>query len=124
MPEPIPESKTAESPTPEPERPPARSVPSKSLVGLVALNAALALALLLVEFAPLASAQLGPVPSRPRGDYTLIGGEIQTGNSNAIYVIDSVNQDMIVLRWEDGRNVLNGVGYRDLDADATAGGRR
>lgn len=120
MPASIPETHPAAGPAEKPARPTRR----RSLVGLVAVNAALALALLLVELAPLAGAQPGPMSSRPRGDYTLVGGEIQTGNSNAVYIIDSVNQDMIVLRWEDGRNILDGVGYRDLDADATAGGRR
>ncbi len=120
MPASIPETHPAAGPAEKPARPARR----RSLVGLVAVNAALALALLLVELAPLAGAQPGPMSSRPRGDYTLVGGEIQTGNSNAVYIIDSVNQDMIVLRWEDGRNILDGVGYRDLDSDATAGGRR
>jgi len=96
----------------------------RGLLGLVGLNAALAVALLLVEFGPRAWAQPGDGPARPRGEYTLIGGEIQTGNSDAVYVIDSVNQEMIVMTWEDGRNNLNGIGYRDLDADSKARGRR
>ncbi|USN97904.1 MAG: hypothetical protein H6810_06830 [Phycisphaeraceae bacterium] len=88
----------------------------RGLAPLVALNAALLAGLGLVEFGPVAWAQ--PETSRPRGEYTLVGGEIQTGNSNAVYIIDSVNQEMIVLRWEDGRNILTGIGYRDLDADS------
>lgn len=91
---------------------------------LVALNAVLALVLVFVEFSPLAFAQAAEAPPRPRGSYALIGGEIQTGNSNAVYVIDSVNQEMIVLRWEDGRNVLSGIGYRDLNADNQSRPRR
>jgi len=96
----------------------------RGVLGLIGLNAALAVALLLVEFGPRAWAQPGDGPARPRGEYTLIGGEIQTGNSDAVYVIDSVNQEMIVMTWEDGRNNLNGIGYRDLDADSKARGRR
>lgn len=104
-------------------RPPRRF----GLTGLIALNAALVGGLALIEFGPLAQAQ----PSgdarevaRPRGEYTLVGGQILTGNSNAVYVVDSVNQEMIVLRWEDGRNILSGIGYRDLDADSKARTRR
>lgn len=96
----------------------------RGLLGLIGLNACLAAALLLVEFAPRAWAQADEGPARPRGEYTLVGGEIQTGNSDAVYVIDSVNQEMIVMTWEDGHNNLNGIGYRDLDADSKARGRR
>lgn len=124
MPEPVPDTQPVPETAPVACAEPERGAPRGGLVGLVAVNAALAIALLLVEFAPLANAQPAQASSRPRGDYTLIGGEIQTGNSDAIYVIDSVNQDMIVLRWEDGRNVLEGVGYRDLDADSSVRGRR
>jgi len=94
---------------------------------LVGLNAVLLGVLAFVEFGPLATAQpADPAAGTPRsrGEYMLVGGEIQTGNSNAVYVIDSVNQEMIVLRWEDGRNVLSGIGYRDLNADLQARTRR
>ena len=50
----------------------------------------------------------------------MINGTIQGGNSDAIYVVDSANQEMIVLRWNDGRTTLEGIGYRNLNADASA----
>jgi len=89
------------------------------VASLIVVNVLLAAGLAWVEFGPVASAQAGgdANSSRPRGEYTLIGGEIDTGNSDAVYVIDSVNQQMVVLRWDDGRNALDGVGYRDLDSD-------
>lgn len=97
----------------------------RGLARLVALNAVLLGVLGLVELAPRASAQPGGEgPARPRGAYTMVGGEIQTGNSNAVYVIDSVNQEMVVLRVESGRGNLAGVGYRDLNADLTGRTRR
>lgn len=97
----------------------------RGLTRLVALNAVLLGVLGLVELAPRASAQQGGEgPARPRGAYTLVGGEIQTGDSNAVYVIDSVNQEMVVLRMESGRGNLSGVGYRDLNADLTGRTRR
>ncbi|MBZ0171834.1 MAG: hypothetical protein K8E66_05595 [Phycisphaerales bacterium] len=108
-----------ESPRTRPSRRP-------GLTPLIALNAALVGGLAFVEFGPLAQAQPGEPRevARPRGEYTLVGGKIQTGNSDAVYIIDSVNQEMIVLRWEDGRNILSGIGYRDLDADSKARTRR
>lgn len=89
------------------------------VASLVIVNIMLVAGLAWVEFGPVAVAQdtARPFDSRPRGEYTLIGGEIQMGNSDAVYVIDSVNQEMVVLRWDDGRRVLDGIGYRDLDAD-------
>ena len=58
----------------------------------------------------------GPDP-RPRGDYLLLGGEISGGSANAIWVVDGANQEMIALRWNQGRSGLQGLGYRDLRAD-------
>ncbi|HHN79058.1 MAG TPA: hypothetical protein ENK11_10370 [Phycisphaerales bacterium] len=100
------------------ERRPGRLAP------LIAANAALLGVLAFVEFGPAAFAQQGGQPARPRGQYTLVGGQIQTGNSNAVYIVDSVNQEMIVLRWEDGRNILSGIGYRDLENDGKARSKR
>ena len=97
-----------------------RSPLRRGTAPLLVANIVLVAVLAWVEFGPVAVAQSTAdtaAAARPRGEYTLVGGEIQTGNSNAVYVIDSVNQEMVVLRWEDGRNTLNGIGYRDLDAD-------
>ena len=94
--------------------------PRRGLTALVIANVALAGVLAWVELGPVATAQpaSSEAAARPRGSYTLVGGEIQTGNSNAVYVIDSANQEMVVLRWEDGRNTIGGIGYRDLRADS------
>lgn len=87
---------------------------------MVIVNAVLLGVLAFVEFGPVATAQPGmDGPSaRPRGAYTLVGGRVQTGNANAVWVVDSANQEMVVLQWEDGRNIIKGIGYRDLDEDA------
>lgn len=61
---------------------------------------------------------------RGRGSYLMIGGEIQGGNANAIYVLDTANQEMIVLRWNPGRGVVEGLGYRDLRRDSAQEGGR
>ena len=64
------------------------------------------------------AAQRGGV--RARGEYALVGGQIQGGNANAVYVIDGANQEMIALRWNESTKSLEGVGYRDLQADGQA----
>ncbi|MEM7628770.1 MAG: hypothetical protein AAF995_09155 [Planctomycetota bacterium] len=63
---------------------------------------------------------LGQNSARARGSYTLVGGEIPGGTSNAIYVLDATNGEMIALRWDQSRNALVGVGYRDLASDTQA----
>lgn len=99
----------------------------RGVAALVVVNAVLLGLLAVVEFGPVATAQPGvqdPAAARPRGKYTLVGGAVQTGNANAVYIIDSSNQEMVVLQWEDGRNVLKGVGYRDLEADTQGRSQR
>lgn len=82
---------------------------------LIALNLALLAALGGVSLAPRAGAQ--NQLDRARGEYTLVGGMISGGNSNAIYVLDAANREMIALVYEQSRRTVQGVGYRDLATD-------
>lgn len=86
---------------------------------LAVVNAALLLTLSVVAFAPRAIAQDAMKIDRASGEYILVGGEINSGNSNAVYVIDSANREMIVLRLDAGRRALDGIGYRSLEDDIT-----
>ncbi|MFN0134127.1 MAG: hypothetical protein ACKVW3_16555 [Phycisphaerales bacterium] len=85
---------------------------------LVLLNVVLGGLLVAISLAPSAQAQRGG--GRGRGDYTLASGRIQGGNSNAIYVVDAGNQELVALRWNESTKGLEGIGYRDLRADAQA----
>jgi len=91
--------------------------------GLVALNAVLLLMLAAVTLTPLATAQ-GPMgqanPSRVPGDYMVVAGEILGSSSNTIYVLDTVNREMVALNWNDSTNSVEGVGFRDLVQDINA----
>ncbi len=87
--------------------------------GLIALNAGLIVLLGAVTLAPSADAQRDRT-GRARGEYTMVAGRIQGGNSNVVYILDSSNQDMIALRWNASTKSLEGIGYRDLRADAAA----
>jgi|TARA_R110000782_G_scaffold53205_4_gene113412 hypothetical protein len=84
---------------------------------LIALNAALLALLMVVSVAPDAGAQAPMQPSRARGEYTMVGGQISGGNSNAVYILDAANREMITLRWDSSRRQMLGVGYRDLTTD-------
>jgi hypothetical protein len=71
--------------------------------------------LAVVTIAPLAGAQ--PASARRPGRYTMVGGRVQGGNTSAIYILDSTNQEMVAVRWDDSRKVLAPIGFRDLTAD-------
>ena len=82
---------------------------------LIALNAALVLLLGVVVLQPQAEAQ--NANSRKRGEYTLVSGDQNVGNSNAIFIVDAANQELVVLDW-DNQTGLVGLGYRDLNQDS------
>lgn len=92
--------------------------PSNSLV---VLNLALLGVLALITLAPRAGAQLSdPTAQRARGEYTLVGGQTSSGNSNAIYVLDTANRELVALRWNPNTSALDGIGYRNLAQDVFA----
>ena len=85
---------------------------------LVAVNAVLLLALGVVTLAPAATAQQG---QRPRGEYILLGGQMTGSPSSGVHVIDTSNQEMISLRWDQSGKAFEGLGYRNLRQDAQGG---
>jgi hypothetical protein len=87
--------------------------------GLIAINGALLAALAAITFVPLATGQ--PAFSRARGVYTMVSGRTMSGGPAAVYIIDSSNQEMVGLRWDQGKQSLMGLGYRNFAGDgATA----
>jgi len=97
--------------------------PGRRLRGLLALNGALLMALGAVVFGPSADAQL-----RPRGDYTMVAGRVNGAHSGVVYIVDTANQELIALTYDHNEKRVEGVGYRNLAADASnqlrAGGGR
>lgn len=90
---------------------------------LIGVNLALLAALLAVHLAS-SQGQAQDAAHRARGSYLMIGGEIQGGNANAIYVLDTMNDEMIALRWDASRSRLDGLGYRDIRRDSEQEGGR
>lgn len=88
-------------------------------MALVAVNAGLLLALGYVTLAPAATAQQA---QRPRGEYLLLGGQMTGSPSSGVHVIDTSNQEMVTLKWEQSRQAFEGIGFRNLRDDAQAGG--
>lgn len=86
---------------------------------LLALNGVLLLVLGFVAVMPEASASSNQ-PARARGDYTMVAGGLNFGNSSAIWIVDANNEELIVLRWNSGRRNFEGIGYRNIPQDARA----
>jgi hypothetical protein len=85
---------------------------------LLVLNVALLVILGIVTFAPSAEAQ-----QRPRGDYTMVGGQVPGMDGAAVYIVDVINQEMMVVAYTQSTKKLEGVGYQNLGLDAARMGR-
>ncbi len=90
---------------------------------LLGVNLALLAALFAIHFAA-SPGRAQDAHNRGRGSYLMIGGEIQGGNANAIYILDTANEEMIAVRWDTSRSRLEGLGYRDIRRDADQEGGR
>lgn len=90
---------------------------------LIAANLALAAS---IALAALAVPARGLQPaSRARGQYTMIAGELRGGgDASGIYIVDSINEEIVALRWNESHSQLDGLDYRDLEVDAERQGDR
>ncbi len=86
--------------------------------GLIAVNVALLLLLGAVTLAPQSSAQRGGSGGRARGEFTMVAGKMTGSSAHAIYIVDSSNQDMVAVKWNESTKSLDAIGYRDLKEDA------
>jgi hypothetical protein len=89
---------------------------SGGLRGLLLLNIALLAVLAAVTFGPTAGAQQG---TRGRGEYTMVTGGAMGTDAGVIYIADVNNQELIAMVYNTNSKVLDGVGYRNLAADAS-----
>ena len=90
----------------------ARRGPGVRVNPLIAANVVL---LVVLGAVSIATAQPG---NRARGDYAMVGGEILGGDGNAVYILDASNQELIAVKWDTSRKVLDGIGFRDLNRDS------
>ncbi len=95
--------------TSAPDRPPS------NLRALIALNAILLGLLATVTFAPTVSAQV-----RARGAYMMVAGGANNIQSDVVYIVDIVNQEMTVMTYDASSRTVKGLAYRNLAADAAA----
>ncbi|HYF14393.1 MAG TPA: hypothetical protein VD971_04890 [Phycisphaerales bacterium] len=86
---------------------------------LCALNGALGAALLWPSAAGAQNSRVSDL--RARGDYTMVSGRTNSGGPSAVYVVDSANQEVIALKWDQSKQVMVGIGYRSLLNDSRGG---
>ena len=85
----------------------------RRLWALLLLNGVLLMALAAVTFSPQAGAQ-----ARPRGDYLMVSGGVAGTNAGVVYVADTVSEELIAVAYDTNGKVIEGIGYRNLAADA------
>jgi hypothetical protein len=83
------------------------------LGGLIALNGVLLVLLGVVTLGRSADAQ-----PMSRGEYTMIAGRAQGAAAGIVYVVDTANLELIALTYDPNSKDLEGIGYRNLAADA------
>ena len=96
------------------DQPVPRTLGAPGPAALLALNGALLALLAAVTFGPSVDAQQG----RRRGDYTMVAGGVKGASSSAVYIVDTVNQEMMAVTYSQQTKTLDGVGYQNLAADA------
>ena len=87
------------------------------LGSLVLLNTALLGALALVSLSPNAPA-VADGQSAARGEYVAISGTIAGTKTPVIWVVNQASQELVAFQYEEQRNQLVGIGYRNLNNDA------
>lgn len=93
------------------------------LAALVALNALLVAAVLAGLVTSRAQAQPGATGQRARGNYLMIPGRVSGISGSAIYIVDSVNQELVVLRYQRSAGRLDTFAYRNLATDSAQGAK-
>jgi hypothetical protein len=86
--------------------------------GLIVLNGVLLAVLAAMAAVPIAEAQVQAV--RARGEYTMVAGRTNAGGPAAVYIVDAANQEMVVLRWDQSKHSMIGLGYRNILGDGRA----
>lgn len=113
--------------TTPPPRPAARPAPGPARRGriavLLAVNGLLVCAAAAGLVATRASAQAGGAgfQNRPHGNYLMVSGRASGVSGNLIYVIDTINREMVALRYQRAAGRLEPIAFRDLTADSAQG---
>lgn len=98
---------------------------NRTTISLIGVNLGLATLVVILGLNATSNARTPAQPERARGAYTMVAGSVQGGSNDVAYIIDSTNQELICVGWENARTGLSVIGYRNLAVDARqrGGGR-
>ena len=89
---------------------------------LLAVNAVLLTAIVVLPMARSADGQSGPI-SRGRATYSMAGGTVPATAMGALYIVDETHEEMIGVMWNDKTKSISSFGYRNLAADSASSAR-
>ncbi len=55
--------------------------------------------------------------ARQRGQFLMVSGKLQGSPSNAVYIVDTANQELLAVKWDRAGQRLQGLGWRDMVRD-------
>lgn len=64
----------------------------------------------------------GPAVTRPRGQYLLLAGRMQGSPPGVVWVIDTVNRELLALKWNRSERRLEPFDIRNLNRDTAGAG--
>jgi len=83
---------------------------------LITANVLLLAALAAVTLTPGAGAQ--SAQDRTRGSYTITTGDLRGSSADSIFIVDSSNQQIVALRYNDSNKELVGIDFADFRQSA------
>ncbi len=84
----------------------------RSIKGLLVLNGLLVASVAAITFSPTADAQ-----QRYRGKYAMVAGRAQGSSPYILYIVDQNSRQLVAVRYDASKRILEGMGYADLAAD-------
>lgn len=87
--------------------------PSRGLTALITLNVAALGFLAWVELSPDSFAQ-----TRARGTYVATSIRQKGSDADLVWILNETTQELVAIRWDDAKRVVEGFGYRNLGTDA------
>ncbi len=84
----------------------------RSIKGLLVLNGLLVASVAAITFTPAADAQ-----ERFRGKYAMVAGRAQGSSPYILYIVDQNSRQLVAIRYDTSKRILEGMGYADLATD-------
>ena len=89
---------------------------STSRNGVIALNVLLVAVFTVIVFVPTSDAQ--PEIITPPTNYLAVPSEASGMSTGVVYIVSTSQQEMVAVAWNQNRNKIMTLGYRNIAADA------